>query len=108
MAPRSNPYLGRAPLLASARENGPEAPAFGTEDRVDHSKGPHASFVRRSFSRRSTVGTAVHEGVNSVVGEYEPPSAMEIIDYAKYLGMNPIFDADLLWVAAEGLTARAS
>eukprot|EP00329_Picozoa_sp_Boothbay-MS584-11_P006677 59568_3 len=30
---------------------------------------------------------------------------MEIIDYAKYLGMNPIFDADLLWVAAEGLTA---
>eukprot|EP01047_Picozoa_sp_COSAG01_P040107 COSAG01_NODE_3356_length_6207_cov_4.313360_1_plen_727_part_00 len=71
-----------------------------------------ASFVRRSFSRRSTVGApgmaAPSEGgsfTSQGTGEYDPPSAMEIIEYAKYLGMNPIYDADLLWIAAEGLTA---
>ena len=61
----------------------------------------HATFLRRSFSRRSTVG----DKGETEAGDYEPPSAMEIIEYAKYLGMNPIYDADLLWIAAEGLTA---
>ena len=65
------------------------------------------SFVRRSFTRRSDVGQSGDGSFASSAGagEYDPPSAMEIIEYAKYLGMNPIYDADLLWIAAEGLTA---
>jgi len=30
---------------------------------------------------------------------------LEIIDYARYLGMNPREDKDLLWIAKEGLKA---
>eukprot|EP01051_Picozoa_sp_SAG22_P002101 SAG22_NODE_90_length_21067_cov_8.490843_5_plen_1250_part_00 len=67
------------------------------------------SFVRRSFTRRSGADLGGEGGTSFAssagAGEYDPPSAMEIIEYAKYLGMNPIYDADLLWIAAEGLTA---
>ena len=63
--------------------------------------------MRRSFNRKSMDGGQDAGGsfASSGGGEYDPPSAMEIIEYAKYLGMNPIYDADLLWIAAEGLTA---
>jgi len=95
--------------------------------------GGDPGFVRRSFSRGSMGGAAGYgaaaasaaqtaaqsargdadgfsrsfaQNMSNVSGDdFEAPSAMEIIEYAKYLGMNPIYDADLLWVAAEGLTA---
>ena len=119
-APRSNPYLaqqsaggrGRDDLVEDAR-SGPKAPPADGElgeapgtGVLDGAQRTRASFVRRSFSRRSTVGAASEGSFSSQGGsEYDPPSAMEIIEYAKYLGMNPIYDADLLWIAAEGLTA---
>ena len=124
MAARSNPYLAQANALAPAPgegegeggQAGPTAPPAVAPPQddgaaADGAQRTRASFVRRSFSRRSTVGGggggATSEGSFSSqgVGEYDPPSAMEIIEYAKYLGMNPIYDADLLWIAAEGLTA---
>lgn len=126
-APRSNPYLaqqsanggggggalvedGRSGPMAPPAEDGArgaDAGAGAADSAADGAQRTRASFVRRSFSRRSTVGAAAaSEGsFSSQGGEYDPPSAMEIIEYAKYLGMNPIYDADLLWIAAEGLTA---
>ncbi len=117
-APRSNPYLaqqsggrGQGELVEDGR-SGPKVPpadgALGGAPGAapDGAQRTRASFVRRSFSRRSTVGAASEGSFSSQGGsEYDPPSAMEIIEYAKYLGMNPIYDADLLWIAAEGLTA---
>lgn len=37
--------------------------------------------------------------------ELAPPSAEEIVNFARYLGMDPVFDSHLLWVAEEALTA---
>lgn len=34
-----------------------------------------------------------------------PPSAAEVEDYARWLGMDPRADRELLWVAREGLMA---
>jgi hypothetical protein len=61
------------------------------------------SFVRRSFNRKSMDGGQDAGGsfASSGGGEYDPPAAMEIIEYAKYLGMNPIYDADLLWTCMD-------
>ena len=118
MAARSNPYLAQANALAPAPgegegeggQAGPTAPPAVAPPQddgaaADGAQRTRASFVRRSFSRRSTVGGggATSEGSFSSqgAGEYDPPSAMEIIEYAKYLGMNPIYDADLLWIAEE-------
>ena len=36
---------------------------------------------------------------------YEP-SENEVIEYAEWLGMDPHFDKDLLWIAREGLKVR--
>ena len=36
---------------------------------------------------------------------YEP-SGNEVIEYAEWLGMDPHFDKDLLWIAREGLKVR--
>ncbi|KAJ1472595.1 hypothetical protein T484DRAFT_1571568, partial [Baffinella frigidus] len=33
------------------------------------------------------------------------PSATEIVDYARYIGMDPIGDVNLLWIAEEALCA---
>ena len=49
---------------------------------------------------------------SSTLSEMEPaaevesgaqPTAMEIAEYARYLGMNPVVDATLLWIAEEAL-----
>lgn len=38
-------------------------------------------------------------------GEEYEPSEDEIIEYARYLGIDPNIDHDLLWIAVEGLKA---
>ena len=35
----------------------------------------------------------------------EGPTAQEIVDYARYIGMDPIADVNLLWIAEEALCA---
>jgi len=36
------------------------------------------------------------------------PSDDEMLDYATWLGMDPVRDSDLLWIAREGLMVRIS
>eukprot|EP00667_Euglena_gracilis_P031493 EG_transcript_45794 len=50
------------------------------------------------------------DGTSSVVLEYAyhpeyEPTLLELCEYAQWLGMDPEQDADLLWIAREGLKA---
>eukprot|EP00297_Palpitomonas_bilix_P002142 CAMPEP_0113894910 /NCGR_PEP_ID=MMETSP0780_2-20120614/17026_1 /TAXON_ID=652834 /ORGANISM="Palpitomonas bilix" /LENGTH=1146 /DNA_ID=CAMNT_0000885595 /DNA_START=199 /DNA_END=3639 /DNA_ORIENTATION=- /assembly_acc=CAM_ASM_000599 len=38
-------------------------------------------------------------------GPPKAPEANEIVEYARYIGMDPVKDVDLLWIAEEALTA---
>lgn len=38
-------------------------------------------------------------------GDFKPPSSQEIADYAKYLGLDPVGDLDLFWIAEAALCA---
>lgn len=48
-------------------------------------------------------GAAPHVG-GAAAGE-QGPTAQEIVDYARYIGMDPIADVNLLWIAEEALCA---
>lgn len=57
------------------------------------------------------MAAATGPGGDSIVLEEEvdpnyEPSQDEILEYARWLGMDPVEDADLLWVAREGLKVR--
>ena len=44
--------------------------------------------------------------MEEIAGEAYEPSKSELEDYARYIGMDPIADANLMWIAMDGLKAE--
>ena len=80
---------------STAAATTPLAPAPGRPDQQQH---------RRQHRQEH----AEEEQTDEDEGEegHDEPTAQEIADYARgTLGIDPVWDAELLWIAAEGLRA---
>mmetsp|Transcript_62327 Transcript_62327/g.115678 ORF Transcript_62327/g.115678 Transcript_62327/m.115678 type:complete len:492 (+) Transcript_62327:126-1601(+) len=83
----------RDPLLAGDRF--PSAAAGGGTDRA-------------SGSTRAGGGLSVNDFISKTKNQQRQglkPSGPELIAYARYLGIDPVVDHDLLWIAVEALEA---
>jgi len=67
--------------------------------------GPDGAATPRGMSVRATMATEQLAGSGRGGGADGEPSALEIVQFARYLGMDPIDDSAFLWIAEQALVA---
>ena len=93
MAETSAPPAGPAP---------PSALSAVTEAAESDSVSADTLSDSASMGGSSEVGSSIGSAVSSLAGEAD---ADDVIAFAKYLGMDPAADRDLLWIAHQALNA---
>merc|ERR1719353_911081 len=66
------------------------------------------SMSSSSTTRAQAVGLSVNDFISETKNQQRQglkPSGPELIAYARYLGIDPVADHDLLWIAVEALEA---
>lgn len=69
---------------------------------------PGGADVRAAGPARSQAGLSVNDFISKTKNQQRQgvkPSGPELIAYARYLGIDPVADHDLLWIAVEALEA---
>jgi len=103
--------VGSASAPQDAKEGKPEKPKKKSKD----TDGPASSSQCANESRassgvpaRAQAGLSVNDFISKTKNQQRQglkPSGPELIAYARYLGIDPVADHDLLWIAVEALEA---
>lgn len=101
--------VGSASAAQDGKEGKPEKPKKKSKDAdAGGSLGANESRASAGVPARAQAGLSVNDFISKTKNQQRQglkPSGPELIAYARYLGIDPVADHDLLWIAVEALEA---